>query len=64
MVKTLDVFAVNDEKPRWVGCAETLAKALDVAIEHGEGLYFVCSLQTGKKDFYEVTSGSISPVDS
>ena len=64
MISTLDVFAVQDEKPRWVGCAETLAKALDLAVQHGDGLYYIFSQQTGRKNFYEVTSGAISPSDS
>ena len=42
---------------------ETLTDALDLARQHGEGLYFVFSHQTGRKDYYEVTSGTISLVD-
>src|SRR5215475_9994765 len=64
MVSTLDVFAVNDDKPRWVGSTETLEKALELAIQHGDGLYFVFSQETGRKNVFAVTSGKIFPVDS
>jgi len=64
MVAPLDVFAVKNDEPKWLGCAETLSKALDLALQHGEGSYFVFSQQTGHKNFYEVTAGTIYPVAS
>jgi len=64
MVAPLDVFAVKNSEPKWLGCAETLSTALDLALQHGEGSYFVFSQQTGHKNSYEVTAGTISPVAS
>jgi hypothetical protein len=55
MVAPLDVFAVKNGEPKWLGCSETLAKALDLAAENGQGSYFVSSQTTGHKNFYEVT---------
>ena len=34
MVAPLDVFAVKNGELLWLGCAETLAKALDLALRH------------------------------
>jgi len=59
MVAPLDVFALKDGGPMWLGCTETLAKALELALKHGEGSYFVFSHQTGHKNFYEVTPAGI-----
>lgn len=61
MVAPLDVFAVQQGEPKWLGCAETLGKALDLALQHGEGSYFVFSQETGHKNFYEVKAGSVAP---
>jgi hypothetical protein len=55
MVASLDVFAVMNGEPKWLGCAETMAKAFELVLEHGEGSYFVFSQRTGHKNFYEVT---------
>lgn len=57
MVAPFDVLAVSDGKPTWLGCADTLSKALELANENGSGLYLVYSQQTAEKNFYEVTSG-------
>ena len=65
MVAPLDIFAVNDGGPVWLGCAETLAKALELALKHGEGSYFVFSQRTGHRNFYEVTpAGTVARVSS
>jgi len=55
MVAPLDVFAVNNGEPRWLGCAQSLAQAIDLLRESGSGSYFVFSQQTGHKNFYDVT---------
>jgi hypothetical protein len=58
MVAPLDVFALQDRgEAKWLGCAQTLAKALELALQHGKGSYFVFSVETGHKNFYEVTEG-------
>jgi hypothetical protein len=56
MVPPLDVFAIENGKPMWLGCAETLAKALELVGNRGPGSYFVFSQETGHKNFYEVAS--------
>jgi len=55
----LDLFAVKDGEPKWVGCAETLARVLLLAIRQGEGWYFVFSQQTGDRDFYRVRADGL-----
>ena len=55
MVAPLDVFAVRNQRAHWVGCAETLAKALDVMCNAGTGSYFVFSEETNHKDFFEIS---------
>jgi len=58
MVAPLDIFAVQGRgQTKWLGCAQTLAKALELALKHGQGTYFVFSVETGHKNFYEVTEG-------
>ena len=65
MVPPLDTFAVTNGRPRWLGCADTLANALAFAKSQGEGLYFVFSLQTGRKEFYKVgPDGSVEGADA
>jgi hypothetical protein len=55
MIAPFDLFAIKDGEPQWLGCAETLMKALSLAVQHGEGPYCVFSQQTGDKRLYEVT---------
>jgi len=63
MIAPLDVFAVEDGDSLWLGCAETLSKALELPLLHGEGLYFVFSQSTGHKEFYRVNSdGTVVPM--
>jgi hypothetical protein len=57
MVAPLDVFAVKNGEPKWLGCAETLAKALELGLRHREGSHFAFSHQTGHENFYEVAPG-------
>ena len=56
MVPALDVFAMKNREIKWLGCAETTSKALELATKQGEGSYLVFSLETGHKNFYLVTS--------
>jgi len=53
MIAPLDVFSVNDD-PKWLGCAETLEKALMMVCVEGVGSYCVFSQETGDKDYYKV----------
>jgi len=57
----LDVFAVRDGQPLWLGSAEAPAQALNIAIKQGDGDYVVLSNQTGRKKSYKVTAGSVAP---
>jgi hypothetical protein len=61
MVAPLDVVAVKNGQPTWLGCAQTLTKAFDIAIEHGDGSYLVFSQETGHRNLYEVTAGAVVP---
>ena len=64
MVANLDVFTIEKRESKWVGCAETLAKALELATNHGVGSYFVFSQRTEDKSYYKVApEGIISPVE-
>jgi hypothetical protein len=59
MIPPLDVFALKDGKPQWLGYAETLAKALELAGKNGLGSYFVFSQETGHKTFYEISANGV-----
>ena len=54
MVALFDIFSVRSGEPRWLGSAETVLKALVLAVHEGEGSYFVFSPATGHKQFYKV----------
>jgi hypothetical protein len=55
-----DVFAANNsDAPNWLGCAETLAQAMQLLRKAGAGSYFVFSQQTGYKDHYEVNADGV-----
>ena len=51
MVAPLDIFAVNNGESKWLGCAESIAQAIDLIRKTGSGSYFVFSQQTGHKSF-------------
>ena len=59
MIPPLDVFAIEDGEHKWLACAETQAKALELIGNRGPGSYFVFSQQTGNKTFYEVVANDI-----
>ena len=54
MIAPLDIFGLKDGETTWVGAAESLQQALQLATRKGEGLYFVFSQRTGHKEFYTV----------
>ena len=56
MIAPLDIFLVKNGEPEWLGSAETVQKALVLAAQGGEDLYFVFSQQTGHKHYYKVSS--------
>ena len=56
MVPPLDVFAIENGAPTWLGCAETLARAVELVGTRGPGSYFVFSQETGNKTSYEVVA--------
>lgn len=65
MIPPLDVFGLKNEEPVWLGCAETLVSALELARKNGTGRYFVFSHETGHKTMYVVNAeGAIRPVTS
>jgi hypothetical protein len=65
MVPPLDVFADKDGELKWLGCAETLSKAFELAVGNGAGSYFVFSQETGHKNFFEVSSeGAVTRIPS
>jgi len=60
MVPPLDVFSIKDNEPTWLGAADSLAQALEIARRQGAGSYFVFSHETGHKTMYQVdASGAI-----
>lgn len=63
MVAPLDVFAIQNEKPQWLGSSETFEKALQLMRETGPGPYVIYSPETGHKNFYLMSSdGLVSPL--
>ena len=63
MVPSLDVFAANNGEPKWLGCTETLAQAIQLLRNAGSGSYFVFAQQNGHKDHFEVSrDGVVSQV--
>jgi hypothetical protein len=54
MIPPFDVFSTTNNGPEWIGAAESLVQALQIARKKGTGSYFVFSLQTGCKTMYEV----------
>jgi len=62
MIPPFDVFSTANNGPVWIGAAESLVQALQIARKKGTGSYFVFSLQTGCKTMYEVdATGAIRP---
>ena len=62
MVPSLDVFSIENSEPTWLGSAEDLPQALEIARKKGTGSYFVFSQRTGRKLMYQVdASGSLLP---
>ena len=65
MVAPLDIFAAKNGEPKWLGCAETLARATQLLRNAGAGSYFVFSQRTGQKNFYNVSvEGVVSASES
>ena len=56
MIPPLDVFAIEDGEHKWLACAETQAKALELIGNRGPGSYFVFSQETGNRIFFEVVA--------
>jgi hypothetical protein len=65
MIDPIDVFVVRTIDPEWLGCAETLPRALEMIRESGTGTYFVFSTTTECNDFYIVDpDGELSLVET
>jgi hypothetical protein len=54
MLSGLDVFQFDGKGPLWIGFAESVAQALDIARRQGMGRYLVFSQQTGHKETFTV----------
>ena len=54
MMLPLDVFRVDLKDPLWLGPAETVVQALEIAQKSGTGRYMVFSHQPGHKTMYVV----------
>jgi hypothetical protein len=50
----LDLFQIKDGRPVWLGAAESLLQALELARQKGSGSYMVFSHQTGRRTTYQV----------
>jgi hypothetical protein len=68
MIPPLDLITVRNGETIWLCAAESLAQALEIARQRGEGKYIVFSHQTKHKNVYEVTSdgqiNEINPIHS
>ena len=63
MIPPLDIFQVNGSEAVWVGAAQSLLEALELARRKGTGSYMVFSHHTGNKMMYEVdANGTIRPM--
>jgi hypothetical protein len=56
LIVPLDVFALRNGEPKRIGCADTLAQALQLIGETGQGTYLVFSQMTKNKILYTVKS--------
>jgi hypothetical protein len=54
MIPPLDVYSVRTDETSWLGPADSLEKALEIARQTGAGSYLIFSQTTGHKNFYEV----------
>jgi hypothetical protein len=64
MIPPLDVFSIKNDQPTWLGAAESLVQALEIAKRKGPGTYFVFSHQTGHKSMYTVdVAGFVKPIE-
>jgi hypothetical protein len=64
MLAPLDVFAIKKSGTMWLGAAESLVQALEIARNTGTGSYFIFSQRTGHKTMYMVdASGEIRPAE-
>ena len=57
MIPQLDVFSIRHNEPEWLGPAETLVQALEMARENGAGTYLLFSPKTAHKTTCEVDAG-------
>ena len=57
MIPPLDIFQVNGSEAVWLGTAESLLEALELARRKGTGSYMIFSHQTGHKTTYQVDAG-------
>ena len=56
MIPPLDLITVRNGETIWLCGAESVAQALEIARQRGQGKYLVFSHQTKHKSFYEITS--------
>jgi hypothetical protein len=63
MGPSLDIFAAGNFDPLWLGSAETLAQAVELMKNNGEGVYFIFSQKNMEKSFYKVKGDMISVVE-
>jgi len=64
-IPPLDVFSIRDDKPTWLGPAESLEQVLEIIRKNGAGSYLIFSQKTRHKARYEVdTNGAVKPIDS
>ena len=55
MIPPLDLITVRNGETIWLCGAKSLAQALEIARQRGQGRYLVFSHQTKRKSFYEIT---------
>jgi hypothetical protein len=65
MIPPLDLIALRKNETVWLGSAENLKHALEIARNRGPGRYIVYSHETEHKNYYEVTAdGEVKLLDA
>jgi hypothetical protein len=59
MIAPLKVFAIGDSDSQWLGCAETLAEALELIEKTGPGAYLVFSSTTHRRNLYRASPDGV-----
>jgi hypothetical protein len=56
MIPPLDVFKVEKNEPSWLGFADTVVEAIEIARKRGSGVYFVFLHDIVSRKLYKIVS--------